>query len=240
MGTLCLEVKTWNPAMLIAKRAAEIGLVVSCEASDPGKIPVWLQNDAKKRYAKKLTFGAAQMLAEYLGADFATLVSAIDTLALHAGDAPEIDETAVDALITRGHHEQVWDLARAASRRDTAHALELLDAFLADGMEAPPLVGLLRTEFRHLLCVKSLMRRMSVDVAMAQAAVPWPAQAGVREAVRGFSAEHLADAYQALVDADLDAKSGADPRIALETLVHRLCDPQAARGTRATAGGFSE
>ena len=236
-GTLCLEVKTWNPLMLIAKRAVQVGLVIQCESDKPERIPVWLQNDAKKRYDKKLTFGAAQMLAEYIGQDFASLVSAVDRLAAYVGDAAEIDETAVDSLITRGHHELVWDLARAASQRKTARALELLDAFWADGME-PQLVGLLRMEFRHLLSVKALMRRMSVDAAMAQAAVPWPAQAGVRDAVRAYSDEHLADAYQSLVDADFDAKSGTDPRMAMETLIHRLCDPLAARAARATAGGF--
>ena len=224
-GSLCLEVASWNPAYTFWKRAAEVGRVVACEASDPGKIPVWLQGQAKDRGGKKLTYAAAQMLVEYLGTDFASLLHALDQLALYAGAEPTIDTPEVDALIARGHHERVWDLCNAVADRNLARALGLLEAFWTEGMVAPQFIGVLRPTFRQLLRVRALARRTSLDDAMARAGVPYPARDRVRRALRTFTEENLADAYQALVDADLEAKTTPNDRLAMETLIHRLASP---------------
>lgn len=228
-GSLCLEVASWNRTYLLSKRVAEIGLVVACEAHEPGRIPGWLQGQARERAGKTLTFGAAQMLVEHVGTDFASLVHAVDMLALYAGPAATIDAPDVDALIARGHHERVWDLCDAVAERNLSRALELLDAFWTEGMVAPQFTGLLRSTFRQLLRVRGFLRRMSIDEAMRRAGVPYPALDRVRRAVRGLSEANLADAYQALVEADLEAKTTPNDRFAMETLIHRLANPEAAR-----------
>ena len=229
-GSLCLEVAEWNESTNLAKRAAdpEVGCLILCEVV-PHLLPSWLQGHARRTYGKSLTRAGVELLIESLGDDMASLMSAIEALALYAGAAAAIDAPQVDALVARGHHEQVWTLCDAVALHRAPRALELLEGFWADGMEAPQLIGLLRKEFRNVLRVKALARRMSVDAAMNQAGVPFPAFSRTRAAVNSFSDDHLADAYQALVNADLDAKSGADPRTAMETLILRLCDPDAAR-----------
>jgi DNA polymerase-3 subunit delta len=229
-GSLCLEVAEWNETTRLARRVADpgVGALIACEVV-PELLPTWLQRQARKVYAKQLTRAGVELLIESLGHDMAPLLAAVEALALYAGDAPAIDAREVDALVARGNHEQIWALCEAVAQRRAPRALELLDAFQADGMEAPQLIGLLRKEFRNFLHVRALARRMSIDAAMNQAGVKFPAFARTRAAVASFSDEHLADAYQALVDADLDSKSGADPRLAMEGLVHRLCDPDAAR-----------
>jgi DNA polymerase-3 subunit delta len=232
-GVLCLETASWNENTKLAKRVAEVGLLVSCEMTDARLIPPWLQKEAKGRYGKTLTSAAIQMLLEYLGADFASLLAAVDMLALYAADAPTIDAPQVDALVARGHHERVWALCDALAERQVARALELLDAFWAEGMVAPQIVGLIRPTFRQLVRVKALSHRMGLDAAMSKAGVFYPAQDRVRRAMAAFSDEHLADAYQALVDADLEAKTTPNDRLAMETLIHRLCLAEAARGSAA-------
>jgi DNA polymerase III subunit delta len=221
-GSLCLESSTWNETTRLAKKVAEVGVVVSCEITDLSKIPSWLRNEAKKRYAKELTPGAAQMLVEYLGSDFASLVAALDMLALYAASAPGIDAPEVDALIARGHHEMIWSLCDAIADRRLAKALELLDTFWTEGMVAPQIIGAIRPTFRMLVRVKALTGRMGLDPAMNAAAVPYPARDRVRRAVAQMSEAALAEAYQALVDADLEAKSTPNDRLAMETLIHRL------------------
>jgi len=232
-GSLCLEVAAWNESTNLAKRVAEAGVLVSCELTDAARLPAWLQSEATKLYRKKLSFGAAQMLIEHLGTDFASLLSALDALALYVGDAEKIDVPDVDALVARGHHERVWALCDAVAERKVARALELLDVFWTEGMVAPQIVGLLRTTFRQLLRVKALSRKIGPDAAMEKAAVSYYARDRVRRAVAAFSDTHLADAYQALVDADLEAKSTPNDRLVMETLIHRLCLPEAARGITA-------
>jgi DNA polymerase III subunit delta len=236
-GTLCLQCATWNENTTISKKVVEIGALIYCEISDVTALPRWLQGEAKKRHGKSLTYGAAQMLVEYLGADFASLVSALDILALYCGANAGIDVGEVDALVTRGHHERVWDLCDAVAEHNVPRALELLDAFWTEGMVAPQIVGLLRPTFRQLVRVKALMRRLGLDGAMAKAAIPYGAKDRVRRAIKGMSSAHLADAYQALVSADLEAKSTPNDRLAMETLVHRLCHAEAARHAAAALAG---
>jgi len=96
-------------------------------------------------------------------------------------------------------------------------------------MVAPQIIGAMRPTFRQLVRIASMNRRMSLDRAMDEARVPSFARSRVRRAVQAFSDSHLAEAYQALVDADLESKTGADERLAMETLIHRLCNPEAAR-----------
>jgi len=237
-GSLCLEVATWNESTHLAKRAAEIGIVVQCEAADPRQIPRWLQGEAKRRYGKTLTYGAAQMLMDYLGPDFAALLSAIDILALYTDSAPAIDIPHVDALVARGHHERIWDLCDAVAEHRLPRALELLEAFQAEGMVAPQIIGAMRPTFRQLVRVAALNRRMSLDAAMDEARVPSFARSRVRRAVQAFGGPHLTEAYQALVDADLESKTGANERLVMETLIHRLCNPEAAR--LIGSGGWTE
>jgi len=232
-GSLCLEVATWSEATRLAKRVAEVGVVVACEAGQPDKIPGWLQTQARKAFRKTLSYGAARMLQEHLGPDFAALTNALEMLALYVGDAPAIGEAEVDALVARGHHERVWELCDAVAEQRLTAALALLDAFWTEGMQAPQFAGLLRSTFRQLVRVQALAGRMSLDDAMRQAGVPWAAANRVRRAIQAFSEADLADAYQALVDADLECKTTANERLALETLIHRLANPAAARGLAA-------
>jgi DNA polymerase-3 subunit delta len=234
-GSLCLEVSSWNDSTNLAKRVAEKGVLVACELKDPAVLPAWLRSEALKRYKKKLSSGAAQMLIEHLGTDFASLLSALDALALYAGAAETIDSPDVDALVARGHHERVWALCDAVSERKVARALELLDIFWTEGMVAPQIVGLLRPTLRQLLRVRALSRKMSPDAAMEKVGVNYYARDRVRNAAKAFSDAHLADAYQALVDADLEAKTTPNDRLVMETLIHRLCLPEAARDVSAAS-----
>ena len=229
-GSLCLEVSSWNESTNLAKRVAEKGLLVICELTDATRLPGWLRSEAERLYKKNLSPGAAQLLIESLGTEFASLLSALDALALYAGAAEKIDVPDVDALVARGHHERVWALCDAVSERKVAKALELLDIFWTEGMVAPQIVGLLRPTLRQLLRVKALSRKMSPDAAMEKVFVNYYARDRVRKAVKAFSDDHLANAYQALVDADLEAKSTPNDREVMETLIHRLCLPEAARG----------
>ena len=229
-GVLCLEVGSWNPQTRLGKKVTEIGLVVACEADQPNKIPGWLQRQARDQYGKALTFEAARMLQAFLGDDFAALTHALDALTLYVGDTESIDAPQVDALVARGHHERVWDLCDAVAEGRVARALELLDVFWTEGMAAPQIVGLLRPTYRQLIRVRAMAEAMDIETAMDRARVHRAAFDRVRRAVARFSADDLADAYQALVDADLAAKSRPDDRMAMETLIHRLCHPRETLG----------
>jgi len=229
-GVLCLEVASWPAHTRLARRVAEVGVLVLCETDRPEKIPGWLRRQAKERYGKDLAPEAARLLYDYLGDDFGTLLHALEAVALYAAEADRIGLEAVDALVARGHHETVWALCDAVAEGRVARALELLDLFWAEGMAAQQIVGLLRPTYRQLLRAADLARSMPLEEAMVRAGVPRPAMARVRGALQRFTPGDLADAYQALVDADLAAKTRPGDRMTMETLIHRLCHPRETRG----------
>ncbi len=233
-AVLCLEVGSWNPSTKLGKLVAEKGRAVRCEADRPDRLPNWLVGEAKGQYGKELTYAAAFSLVEYLGPNIGDLVAALDRLDLYTGEAEAIDEPDVDAVVARGHHDRIWDLCDALAGRKVGRAMALLDGFWAEGVGGPQIVGLLRSELRALVKVKAYLRSMSLDRAMREAGVPRPAMTRVRGAAQAFSEDHLADAFQAMVEADLALKttSGQD-RLAIETLIHRLCNPVLARAARA-------
>lgn len=224
-GTLCLEVASWNPKTKLGGLAARTGFVVRCEADMPDRLPRWLQGHARKTCGKTLTYRAAEALVEYLGANLGDLVGAVERLDLFTNERTTIDEPDVDAVVAHGLHERAWALCNAVTDRRLPRALELLNAFWAEGMTAPQVVGLLRREIRQLVLVNALGRRMGLDQAIRQAQVHPAAAARIRRALQAFSDDHLAAAYQALVDADLAAKTTSNDRLAMETLLHRLCLP---------------
>jgi len=232
-GVLCLELTSWNASTRLGKLVTAKGLLVACETHEPHRIPAWLRRHARETFDKDLAFDAARMLQDYLGNDFAALTHAVEALALYVGEGERIDADAVDALVARGHHERVWDLCDAVAEARVAKALELLDVFWTEGMQAPQIVGLLRPTFRQLVRVRALVDSVGLESAMSRAGVPRPAWDRVRRAMGRFSADDLADAYQALVDADLAAKTRPSDRMAMETLVHRLCHPRETRGLTA-------
>ncbi|MCX5675323.1 MAG: DNA polymerase III subunit delta [Planctomycetota bacterium] len=225
-GSLCLEVASWNESTNLARRVAKDGVLVLCELAEADRLPGWLKTEAKKLYGKNLALPAAQMLVDYLGTDFASLLSALDALALYAGREEKIDTPDVDALVARGHHERIWALCDAVAARQTARALELLDAFWAEGIVAPQIIGLLRPTFKQLLRVRALARRMDLVRAMDEAGINYYGRDRVRRALEGFSDSGPAAAYQALVDADLQAKTTPNDRLIMETLIQRLCLPE--------------
>ncbi len=232
-GVLCLEVGSWNPTTRLGRVVAEKGHAVRCETDKPERLPKWLVSEARRHYGKELTYAAAVALVEYLGANVGDLVAALDRLDLFTGDAGRIDEPQVDAVVARGRHDRIWDLCEALADRKVGRAMALLDGFWAEGVAGPQIVGLLRSELRGLVRVKAHLRSMSLDRALREAGVHRGAMRRLRRAAQAFSEDHLADAYQALVEADLAVKttSGQD-RLAIETLIHRLCNPALARTVR--------
>jgi DNA polymerase-3 subunit delta len=238
-GSLCLEAASWNESTNLARQVAKDGVLVLCELADADRLPRWLKTEAKRLYGKNLALPAAQMLVDYLGTDFASLLSALDALALYVGCEEKIDTPDVDALVARGHHERVWALCDAVAARQTARALELLEAFWAEGMVAPQIIGLLRPTFKQLLRVRALARRMDLVKAMDEAGINYYGRDRVRRALAGFSDSGPAAAYQALVDADLEAKTTRNDRLVMETLIQRLCLPESL-GAGAAACASSE
>ncbi|HUX01748.1 MAG: DNA polymerase III subunit delta [Phycisphaerae bacterium] len=239
-ASLALEVANWNENTKLAEAVTRAGRLVRCEADQPDRIPAWLQREARRRHGKELSFAAAEMLLEHLGPDLGALVSALEMLDLYTAGAPRVDTADVDALIARGCHERAWALCNAVAEQNLARAMELLDAFWAEGMVAPQIVGLLRVQLKQLVRVRAFGRAMSLDAAMAKAGVPRHAFARLRRNMEALTGAHLADAYQAMVDADLAAKTGAHDRLAMDLLVHRLCNPEAASRHAGTAAPADE
>ena len=136
------------PAVLLAGalsakviRAVEaVGIVIQCgspwggRGEPPARFAVRRAADRSKR----LGAAEAARLAELIGNDLGEIESAVELLALHAGDEEAITRRDIDALLTGSREGSVWRFADCLAEGDVASALQEASRCYAEGIADYP------------------------------------------------------------------------------------------------------
>lgn len=163
---------------------------------------------------------AMQLLIRLTNMSLTQIMSELDKLMLYAYDAKQIDEQAVDALVTRTLSENIFDLINALLNRKLTRAVELYHELVESGEAPLRLHAALLGQFRLLLQVKSSTQSESGTASMLKVN-PYRVKLG-RQTMRRFSYTALAKAYLGLVDMEEQLKSTArDPELLFELFVLR-------------------
>lgn len=163
---------------------------------------------------------AIQLLVRLTNMSLTQIMSELDKLMLYAYDTKQIDEQAVDALVTRTLSENIFDLINALLNRKLTRAVELYHE-LIEGGEAPlRLHAAILGQFRLLLQVKSATQSEAGTAKMLKVN-PYRVKLA-RQTVRRFSYPALAKAYLGLVGMEEQLKSTArEPELLFELFVLR-------------------
>jgi DNA polymerase III subunit delta len=171
---------------------------------------------------------AARGLLDAVGTDLRELASACDQLVADTGG--RIDEETV-ARYHRGRAEvSGFMVADRAVEGRLADALEQLRWALATGVAPVLITSALAQGVRTLAKVGSAPRGLrGAGLAKELGMPPWKIDR-VRQQLRGWTADGVAEALQVVAETDAQVKgAGADPAYALENAVGRIV---AARGAR--------
>ena len=166
---------------------------------------------------RRATPDAVRALIEAIGKDVRELASACQQLV--ADTTGTIDED----LVAKYHGGKVeatgFKVADAAVAGNAGEALRLLRHAIATGVDPVPIVAVLAQQLRQLVKVGSAGRGRSADVARDLGMAPWQVDKA-RRGLSGWGPEGLAEAIQAVANADFEVKGGArDPVYAVERAV---------------------
>ncbi|MSP62419.1 MAG: DNA polymerase III subunit delta [Myxococcales bacterium] len=180
--------------------------------------------------------GAADLIADEVGADLGQLVDAVERLELFVGARKQIGPADVEEVVTTTRQRSVFELCDAIGAGDTARALGALGSLLGAREPALRILAMIARAVRQLMQVRDLLdRRAGRQEMMEQLGLPPFVVEKIEAQARRLDAATLRGMHAAVYRADRTLKSSKldDDRV-MELLVLSLArrKPQRA-GARA-------
>ena len=177
----------------------------------------WLQQIAQ-RNGKTLHDGAAELLISLVGDDMWVLYHELTKLCHGTGETT-ITAERVEALIERTRGESIFSLVDAIGERRIPTALQLLDAFLAEGDDTGYILAMITRQFRLMVMAKDVSDTTENAYAVSQRLKlhPYVAKKMINQS-RHYTMQELARVYQRLAALDLILKSDREKLKAALTL----------------------
>ncbi len=140
------------------------GLVVQAKPVPANALPGWCQNQAQK-HGLTLEAEAASLLAERVEGNLLAADQEITKLSLSLESGTVI--TAQDILehVVDQAHYQLFALATAMLKGNTAYSVQMLSRLQQEGIEAPVILWLLSKEIRQLIELAQLTQQVSLNQA---------------------------------------------------------------------------
>jgi DNA polymerase-3 subunit delta len=204
------------------------GVLLRLDPLAERQLPGFLREEAK---ARKIRFeaGAAELIADEIGADLGQLVDAVERLELYvaaAGGEPAraIRVEDVEAVVSTSRQRSVFELSDAIGEGDVGRALAVLGSLLAAREPALKVLAMIGRLVRQLLQLRELIERRAARGEYAAALGLPPFVVDKLEAqARRASGEALRAMHAAVYRADRALKSTgvADERV-MERLMFEL------------------
>ncbi|MFH1611925.1 MAG: DNA polymerase III subunit delta [bacterium] len=167
----------------------------------------WIEREVKNR-GGKISCGATQRLAFFVGADLWRMNGELNKLISYKGDA-EITGKDIDLMIGSKIENNIFKTLDALSCRDKKTAFRLLHEHINQGENEIYLLTMFIYQLRNLIRIKSLLDTGVAGYALNQKSGlhPFVVQKSVW-VLRNFSLDQLKKIYRDLLDVDIKLKSG--------------------------------
>ena len=185
---------------------------------EEAELGAWIENRVRGG-GKKIGPAAAQLLQEICGSNLRLLTAEIEKLITFVGERGEIREEDVAVLASPGEIS-AFALLDALREKDLKQALSLFQVLLKNKEDLFQLLGLLATQYRLMLQIKSLPNRE--EGARALKGSPYFIKKCAANIGR-FTADELKDDLEYLLKANLQLKTGEQQAIIFELLLASLC-----------------
>jgi DNA polymerase-3 subunit delta len=129
---------------------AEPAVLVACDAPKGARAIAAFASAEAKRRGIALGPGAAEALAESVGAQLLRLTSELEKAALFAGPGERVSREHVLEAVSAVADEKIWELTDATFEGRRADALVALAHLLEGGVAAPVVLGSLAAHLRRL------------------------------------------------------------------------------------------
>ncbi len=205
-----------------------VGRVVPCGRLRPEDLPGWIGGRVAQE-GKEITRDAVQALVGLVGGGLRELGLEIAKLAAYVGERTTITAEDVREAASHVAEATVFELMDAVGRRQADKALEVLQTVIALGEPPVRILYMLEDQLRMLLRTETLLEgqrrltRDSPEVREALGSRAWLFDR-YRQQVAAFGRMDVVKTLGLLVETDAMIKTSATPpRLAIETLIVRLC-----------------
>ena len=199
------------------------GALVEFKPLSDREIPQYVRNVLNQRDVK-ISADAVNLFCSMVGGNLHEVHTELDKLLIYIGETTLIDIKDVQAVVSRGRAENIFELGNAVGRGDIAKALTLIMR-LSNAGEAPlKILSLLVRHFRQLWKVRELQVQKRPEKEIAKiAGVPYFVVDGLIQQGKKFSRNDFIRAHELFLETDLAMKSsGADAGALLDSLILRL------------------
>ena len=192
------------------------------------EIPQYIRNVLNQSEVK-ISADAVNLFCSMVGNNLHEVHTELDKLVTYIGTATLIDVKDVQAVVSRGRAENIFELGNAVGRGDIAKALTLIMRLGSAGEAPLKILSLLVRHFRQLWKVRELqVQKYPVKEIAKIAGVPFFVVDGLIQQGKKFSRNDFIRAFELFLETDLAMKSsGADAGALLESLILRLVKKKA-------------
>jgi len=151
---------------------------------------------------------AMAKLSLFVGPDLWRLQNEILKLSAYivAESRVEIIPEDIDLLVEPNINLKIFDLTDALATRNSARAIQLLNAFIQNNEDLMMVFNLVIYQFRNMLVIKDLLERREKNITKTASLHPFVVQKTI-QSLRKISFEELASFYQQLEEMDFALKS---------------------------------
>ncbi len=204
------------------------GALVEFKPLSDREIPQYIHTVLNQRDVK-VSADAVNLFCSMVGNNLHEVHAELDKLVTYIGTATLIDVKDVQAVVSRGRAENIFELGNAVGRGDIAKALTLIMRLSSAGEAPLKILSLLVRHFRQLWKVRELQVQKCPAKEIAKiAGVPFFVVDGLIQQGKKFSRNDFIRIFELFLETDLAMKSsGADAGALLDSLILHLVKKKA-------------
>ncbi len=196
------------------------GALIEFKPLSEREVPRYVRNALDQKNVK-ISADGLELFSAMVGSQLHEIHAELDKLLTYIGPSTLIDVKNVQAVVSRGRAENVFELGNAVGRGDVAKALTLTMRLGAAGEAPLKILSLLVRHFRQLWKVRELQvqKRSAKEIAKVAGVPPFVVD-GLIQQGKKFSRKDFMIAHELFLETDLAMKSsGADAEALLENLI---------------------
>jgi DNA polymerase-3 subunit delta len=177
----------------------------------------------------KISEDALALFCGMTGGSLHEIHAELEKLINYIGTSQVIDVKDIQAVVSRGRAENIFELGRAVGQGHSAQALTLVWSLTASGEAPLKILSMLVRHFRQLWKVRELQVKKYPRKDIARlAGVPFFVVDGLIQQGKRFSRRDFVRMFEMFIETDLAMKSsGADSESLLDRLVLKLAQGRA-------------
>jgi DNA polymerase III subunit delta len=193
------------------------GVLVEFKPLYDNQIPAFVR-ELLVEHQLRMTEAAMAAFCRRTGTNLQEIASEIEKLKSFAGDNSLIDAAEVELVVSKNHHQSVFDFTDALGYRKAGESLRILRQLLDEGEAPVGILSMMVRHFRQLWKIRDLLDQgISKQEIPKQVGVNPYFVNGLIQQSQNFSVVDYRALYQQFVTADLALKSsGSHPSAILE------------------------